>query len=138
MPAYRRVYFSFTYTYVSLMTLNLRPAKVRQLVAYMATAACAEAGTPYADCDAGTTLSRWATEFQNGYNGVNHDHPYTEMWLDIQRWYKSEVLQPLRCRVLIVHRQLWLLALPPRVVPRCQLRLWLKLSKPGPEWLVPV
>jgi hypothetical protein len=77
------------------MTLNLRPAKVRQLVAYMATAAAAEVGSPYPACDPGTTLSRWATEFQNGYNGVNHDHPYTEMWVDIQRWYKSEGLADL-------------------------------------------
>ena len=65
--------------------LSLRPLSVRLQVAYMATAAIGFDNGPAAN-----TWTRWTTDFANGYNGVNHDHPYTEMWVTIQKWYKRQ------------------------------------------------
>lgn len=73
-----------------MTTLNLRCAKVRQLVAYMATAAVAQSGNPFPACDPGNTFSRAKTDFMNGFNGIDNEHPYTEMWLRIQSWYKAQ------------------------------------------------
>lgn len=81
-----------------MTALSLRPLSVRLQVAYMATASLGFPNGPAAN-----TLSRWKTEFQNGYNGVNHDHPYTEMWLAIQKWYKRQGFNKL-CDVEIGER----------------------------------
>jgi len=77
------------------MTLAIRPLSIRLQIAYMATAAADVAGNAYASCNPGNTFSRLQTEFLNGWNGVEQDHPYSEMWQDIQRWYKSEGLNEL-------------------------------------------
>ena len=77
------------------MTLQLRPAKTRLAVAYLATAAREHAGQPFPACAPGNTLSRLVTEFQNGVDGVNHDHPYSEMWYAVDRFYKREGLDEL-------------------------------------------
>ena len=68
-----------------MTALSVRPLSVRLQVAYMATAAIG-----FANVSAGNTWTRFKTEFANGYNSVNHDHPYTEMWISIQKWYKQQ------------------------------------------------
>ena len=86
-----------------MTALSMRPVSIRIKVAYMATAAAIAAGTPYPDCDCGSTLSRLQTEFLNGYNGVDADHPYTSMWEDIQNWYKAQAFDQL-CDAEILDR----------------------------------
>lgn len=73
-----------------MTTMSARSVAIRLQLAYMATAAAAASGNQYPDCDAGSMFSRLSEEFRNGYNGVDHDHPYSEMWQSIQRWYKRQ------------------------------------------------
>lgn len=74
------------------MLLPMRPLNVRLAVAYMATAAHS-ADTDLetlVNCPTGNSWSRLRTEFENGYNGVGHDHPYMELWIAITAFYHAQ------------------------------------------------
>jgi len=72
------------------MNISLRALKARLAVAYMATAANQELGTGYPDCDPGNSFTRYQAAFMNGWNEVEGVHPYSEVWMDIEAFYKSQ------------------------------------------------